>query len=510
MQNANLLTAEQLGKSARAVPELLDVVIVGAGLSGVGAACHLKLKCPTKTVAVIEARDAIGGTWDLFRYPGIRSDSDMSTFGYSFRPWAHAKAIADGPSIVEYIRDTAKEFGVDRLIRFGRRLVRACWDSTEGLWTLDIERKDGMGVRLACRFLYICAGYYDYGHGYMPGWPGMERFAGRIVHPQDWPENLDCASKRILVIGSGATAVTLVPALAETAARVTMLQRSPTFVVARPAEDPIAAWLLRRLPRRAALALALARWKNIALQMYFYNFARRKPDKVRASLLKLAQGELGSGFDAASMFDARYNPWDQRLCLAPDGDLFRAIRTGKAAVVNGEIETFTETGLRLRSGETLEADVIVTATGLVVRLMGGAELVLDGERVEVGKRMTYKGVMLGGVPNFAFAIGSTNASWTLKCDLSADYVCRLLNHMDLRGYAVATPQAKDGSVSEDATLPLNSGYLQRARALLPKQGSKQPWRMNQNYALDLLAYRFSAIEDGALAFRPRGPAQAAA
>jgi len=504
----DLLANERAEGPLRAGADLFDVVIVGAGLSGVGAACHLRRKCPTKTIAVIEARNAIGGTWDLFRYPGVRSDSDMSTFGYSFRPWDRPTAIADGRSIVEYIRKTAQEFGVDRLVRFGHRLTRAAWDSRASSWTLDIERDDGAPVRLACRFLYMCAGYYDYDHGYMPGWPGMERFAGLIVHPQDWPANLDCAGKRVIVIGSGATAVTLIPALAETAAHVTMLQRSPTFVAARPAEDPIAAWLLKNLPAHAALALT--RWKNIALQMYFYRLARRKPEKARAALLKLAQGEVGAGFDAAAMFDAPYNPWDQRLCLAPDGDLFRAIREGKAAVVNGEIETFTEAGLALRSGERLEADVIVTATGLIVRLLGGAELVVDGGIVEVGKRMTYKGVMLNGIPNFAFAIGYANASWTLKCDLSAEYICRVLSHMDRRGYTVATPEAKEGSISEDPTLPLNSGYVQRARALLPKQGAKQPWRMNQNYALDLLAFRFSAIEDGVLAFKRRATAKAAA
>jgi len=501
------LAHKSVSRTPRAGGELFDVVIVGAGLSGVGAACHLKLKCPTKTVAIVEARDAIGGTWDFFRYPGIRSDSDMSTFGYSFRPWEGAKAIADGASIVEYIAETAQEFGVDRLVRFGHRLVRASWDSTASAWTLDIERDDGGPIRLACRFLYMCAGYYDYGCGYMPGWRGMERFSGRIVHPQDWPAGLDCAGKRVLVIGSGATAVTLVPALAKTAAKVTMLQRSPTFVVARPSEDPIATWLLDRLPRRAAQTLT--RWANIALQMYFYRLARRRPDKVRASLLKLAQHELGAGFDAAALFDARYNPWDQRLCLAPDGDLFRAIREGKAAVVNGEIETFTETGLALRSGEQLKADVIVTATGLVVRLMGGAELIVDGKLVDVGKSMTYKGAMLDGVPNLGFAIGYANASWTLKCDLSANYVCRLLNHMDRRVYAVATPRAGTGAVSADSAIPLNSGYLRRARALLPRQGAKRPWRINQNYALDLIAFRFSAIEDGALAFKRSGAAKAA-
>jgi cation diffusion facilitator CzcD-associated flavoprotein CzcO len=354
----------------------------------------------------------------------------------------------------------------------------------------------------------MCTGYYDYSAGYMPGWPGMQRFAGRIVHPQAWPADLDCANKRVVVIGSGATAVTLIPALATTAAHVTMLQRSPSFVVARPGEDRIAAWLKRRAPRR--LALALIRWKNILLQMYFYRRARRKPDLMRAGLVKLAQAELGAEFDAGSMFNARYNPWDQRLCLAPDGDLFAAIRSGKASVVTDEIETFTEAGLRLRSGGELGAEVIVTATGLVMRLMGGAEIFVDGGRVDLATRTTYKGVMYSDIPNLASAFGYANASWTLKCDLSADYVCRLLRHMDRRGYGVCTPRLEAGSVSVDPTLPLTSGYIQRARGLLPKQGVKQPWRMNQNYALDLLAYRFGALEDGALEFRRPKPAIAAA
>jgi cation diffusion facilitator CzcD-associated flavoprotein CzcO len=488
--------------------ERLDIVIVGAGLSGVGAACHLQSKCPQKTIAIIEARDAIGGTWDLFRYPGVRSDSDMPTFGYAFRPWDDPMAIADGPSIARYIRETASHFGANRLIRFGSRLIRASWHSPDAAWTLEVKRKDGSEIRLVCSFLYMCTGYYRYSAGYMPGWPGMDRFAGRIVHPQAWPDNLDFADKHIVVIGSGATAVTLVPALAETAAHVTMLQRSPTFVVSRPAKDPVAEWLSRRLPR--GLAHRLARWKNILLQMYLYSLARRKPDAARAQILKLAQDELGPEFDAAALFNARYNPWDQRLCLVPDGDLFRAIRSGKASVVTGEIETFTERGLRLRSTQELEADMIVTATGLVMRLMGGAEIVVDGGPVDFAATLTYKGVMYSGIPNLASAFGYTNASWTLKCDLSADYMCRLLNHMDRRGYAVCTPRLNGASVSEDPTLPLTSGYIVRARNYFPKQGSRQPWRVNQNYALDLLAFRFSALEDGALEFRRRERAKAAA
>ena len=345
----------------------------------------------------------------------------------------------------------------------------------------------------------MCTGYYEYAQGYMPGWPGMERFAGAIVHPQDWPEDLDTTGKRVLVIGSGATAVTLVPALAETAAHVAMLQRSPTFVASRPAEDAIANWMMRRLPRR--IAAGLVRWKNILLQMYFYNLARRKPDFVRAQLLKLAQDQLGPGFDAAELFSARYNPWDQRLCLVPDGDLFAAMRKGKASIENGEIETFTAKGLRLWSGKALEADVVVTATGLVVRLLGGAEIVVDGETVDAGKTLTYKGAMLSGVPNMAFAVGYANASWTLKSELTAEYVCRVINYMDVHRYGVCTPKADDSLVSDEPMMSLSSGYLQRARAQLPKQGAKQPWRMSQNYLRDLITIRFGALDDGALEFR---------
>jgi monooxygenase len=485
-----------------------DVLIVGAGLSGIGTACHLVRQRPKTSFAILEARGAIGGTWDLFRYPGIRSDSDMATFGYAFRPWDDARAIADGPSILRYLAETAQEYGVDRKIRFGHRIVRASWRSAEARWMVEVKGPAGEDLRLTCNFLLLCAGYYDYAEGHMPGWPGMERFAGRIVHPQKWPEDLPYAGKRVVVIGSGATAVTLVPAMAETAAHVVMLQRSPTYIVARPSVDPMAKRLGRWLPAR--LTHAIVRWNNIRLQAYLFHLSRRKPQAMREGILQLAQAAVGPGIDAAKHFNPRYEPWDQRLCLVPDGDLFAALRTGKASVVTGEIETFTESGLRLVSGETLEADIIVTATGLNVRLMGGIKIDVDGEPVEVGSRTIYKSVMFSDVPNLASVFGYTNASWTLKSDLIADYVCRLLDHMDRRGYAICTPRRGEAAIAEEPTLPLTSGYIQRAKNLLPKQGTRKPWRMNQNYALDVMALRFGAIDDGALEFKRLDQASRAA
>ena len=476
-----------------------DVLIVGAGLSGIGTACHLVRKRPKTSFVILEARDAIGGTWDLFRYPGVRSDSDMSTFGYAFRPWDDTRAIADGPSILRYLAETAQEYGVDRRIRFGHKVVGASWRSDEARWTLDVTTEGGEMMRLSANFLCLCAGYYEYAEGHMPGWPGMERFAGRTVHPQKWPKDLSYAGERVIVIGSGATAVTLVPAMAETAGHVVMLQRSPTYVVARPSEEAMAKRLGLWLPAR--LAHAIVRWNNIRLQAYLFRLSRRKPAAMRAQILKLAQAAVGPGIDAAKHFNPRYEPWDQRLCLVPDGDLFTALRAGKASVVTGEIETFTETGLRLTSGEEIEADTIVTATGLKLRLMGGIEFEVDGKPVEVGKTTIYKSVMLSDVPNLASVFGYTNASWTLKSDLIADYVCRLLGHMDRRGYAICTPRRGDLAIAEEPTLPLTSGYIQRAKDLIPKQGMRKPWRMNQNYALDVMALRFGAIDDGALEFK---------
>ncbi len=485
----------------RADPSDFDVIVVGAGLSGIGVAYHLQRDCPRKSFIILEARDAIGGTWDLFRYPGVRSDSDMHTLGYRFRPWRGEKAIADGPSILAYLNEAACEYGVDSKIRFRHKVRRASWSSADARWTLEVSGPEGEALAFTCNFLQMCSGYYDYDAGYMPGWQGMERFTGRIVHPQQWPEDFDYAGKRVVVIGSGATAVTLVPAMAEKAAHVAMLQRSPTYIVSRPAKDAIANWLYAKLPERPAHVLA--RWKNILLQMYFYGLARSKPEAVKKRIIELAEAELGTGLDMRRHFTPSYNPWDQRLCLVPDGDLFKTIRAGKASIVTDEIESFSEAGVKLRSGEELAADIIVTATGLVMRLMGGVELVVDGRIVDLGATMSYKGMMFSGVPNLASTFGYTNASWTLKADLTAEYVCRILNTMDRGGYAFCTPRNADPTVTQDATPPLSSGYMQRAKDILPKQGSKRPWKLHQNYAKDMLALRFGAIDDGALAFTPR-------
>ena len=479
--------------------EHVDVLVVGAGLSGVGAACHLRRKLPEKSFVILEGRDAMGGTWDLFRYPGVRSDSDMYTLGYRFRPWRDAKAIADGSAILNYIRETASEFGVDKKIRYGHRVKRASWSSEDAAWTVEAEAGPEKSlVKLTCNFLYLCTGYYDYDGGYTPEWPGVERFGGRVVHPQKWPEDLDYEGKRVVVIGSGATAVTLVPAMAERAAHVTMLQRSPTYVASIPAEDRIANWLRRRMPERAAYAFT--RWKNVLMGMFFYNLARKRPDIFKRMLAKGARKQLGQDY-YLKHFTPRYNPWDQRLCLAPNADIFRAIRTGSASVVTDHIETFTETGLLLKSGERLDADVIVTATGLVLKLMSGLQLFVDGAAVDLSKTMAYKGMMYSDIPNLASALGYTNASWTLKCDLTAEYFCRLLKHMERRGYAQCTPRVNDSEVREEPILDFTSGYVRRALDTLPRQGSKTPWRLHQNYVRDLSMLRFGRVDDGTMEFK---------
>ncbi len=477
--------------------ELLDVLIVGAGLSGIAAAYHLGRRLPGKRFAILEARERIGGTWDLFRYPGVRSDSDMQTLGYSFRPWTGHRALADGPSIAAYVRETARQFGIDGRIRFRHRVTRAAWCSEEALWTVEVDR-DGTPLRLRCRFLFLCSGYYDYASGYRPDWPGLDRFGGRLVHPQFWPDDLDHAGRRVVVVGSGATAVTLVPALAETAGHVTMLQRSPTYVVSRPAVDAFSVGMHRRLPAR--LADAVVRWKNVLQTIYFYRLARRQPDRAKAAILGMAQKQLGKDYDVGTHFTPRYKPWDQRLCLVPDGDLFEAIRSGRASMETDTIDTFTETGIRLASGRHLAADIVVTATGLNVKLMGGAAVTVDGTPVDVGRCLSYKGMMFSGVPNLALALGYTNASWTLKCELTAAYVCRLLAHMDRRGYEICTPD-RGAETGEDApALDLTSGYIRRAAHLLPKQGRGKAWVPRQNYIADLAAMRFGRIEDGAMRF----------
>ena len=487
--------------------EHVDVLIVGAGLSGIGAGYHVQDKCPGKTFAILEARDSIGGTWDLFRYPGIRSDSDMYTLGFRFRPWPDAKSIADGPSILSYVRETASKYGIDRKIRFHHRVVRAEWSTEDARWTVEAERADtGATVRLTCGFLFICGGYYRYDEGYTPDFKGTERFTGQIVHPQEWTDDIEYDGRRVVVIGSGATAVTLVPAMAEHAAHVTMLQRSPSYVVSLPGEDPLASALRRFLP--AKLVYPVVRWKNVLLTMLVFQLSRRRPRVMKALIRKGLERRLPVGYDIDTHFKPRYNPWDQRMCLVPDGDLFEVISDGRASVVTDHIDTFTEKGLKLASGAELEADLIVTATGLNLIPLGGVAIGVDGRDVELPETLTYKGMMLSGVPNLAFAVGYTNASWTLKCELTCEYVCRLLKHMDQHGYRICTPRNRDPSVTEEPLIDFSSGYVVRAIDRFPKQGSKTPWRLHQNYARDLVVLRFGAIEDDAMEFsNPESPVE---
>jgi cation diffusion facilitator CzcD-associated flavoprotein CzcO len=484
---------------AKGSPEHLDVLIVGAGLSGVGAAWHLQDRCPDRSYAILEARGDLGGTWDLFRYPGIRSDSDMHTLGYRFRPWTAAKSITDGPSILEYVRRTASDHGIDERIRFHHRVLAAEWSSADSCWTVEAERTDtGETVSLTCDFLWNCSGYYRYDEGYTPDFPGIEGFDGPVIHPQHWPEDLDYAGKRVVVIGSGATAVTLVPAMAEKAAHVTMLQRSPTYIASLPAEDPIAAALRRFLPDRAAYSIV--RWKNVLMQTAFYQLSRRRPQAVKRLIRRGVERALPAGYDIDKHFTPRYNPWDQRLCLVPDSDLFDAISDGSASVVTDRIASFAENGIELESGEELEADVVVTATGLNLLFLGGIRLAVDGEAVDVAAKMTYKGMMLSGVPNLAFTVGYTNASWTLKADLTSEYVCRLLNHMAAHGHRRCVPEVTDPSVTEQPLLDFTSGYVLRSLDQFPKQGSKEPWRLRQNYVFDIRTVRRGPIDDGSMRF----------
>ena len=472
--------------------EHLDVVIVGAGLSGIAGAYHLQRRCPGKEFAILEARGAIGGTWDLFRYPGVRSDSDMFTLGYSFKPWDRDESIADGGAILDYINETADEHGIRERVRFGHRVLDATWSTPDERWTLTVE-SDGERRQMTCAFLFVCSGYYDYENPYAPEFPGSERFGGELVHPQHWPEHLDYAGKRVVVIGSGATAVTLVPTIAQRAGHTIMLQRSPSYIFALPAHDPLAKGMRRALPRR--LAYKLVRLKNVLVSSYFFNLSRRRPEMVKGYVRKAAAKQLPAGYDLDTHFKPAYNPWDQRMCLVPDGDLFRSITRGDVEVVTDHIETFTETGLRLRSGRELEADVVITATGLNMLSFGGATVHVDGIGVEPSETLAYKGMMLSGVPNFAFAIGYPNASWTLKCELAAKYMCRLLNHMDRRGHTVATPTLDDDSVEALPFMDFTSGYIQRAQHLLPKQGSKRPWRLHQNYPRDIVTLRTGSLDE---------------
>jgi len=470
----------------------VDVLIVGAGISGVDAAYRLTTRCKDKSWLILEGRDRMGGTWDLFRYPGVRSDSDMFTLGFPFRPWRSDKAIVEGEAIRDYIEDTAREFGIFERIRFGHRVIGANWSSTDRRWTVETEHK-GERKLFTCTFLHFCSGYYDYDQGYRPEWPGEADFKGRIVHPQAWPENLDITGKNVAVIGSGATAVTLVPALAETAAHVTMVQRSPSYIVARPSRDFIARALQRVLP--AGLAHNATRWKNVLLTIFMYSRARQKPDKAAKVIKEMAAKELPPGYPVERDFAPSYKPWDQRLCLVPDGDLFAAIRSGKVSVATGATERFTQNALRLVTGEEVAADVVVTATGLVLRLLGGIELKVDGEPIVAPDHVIYRGMMLDGVPNLFLSFGYTNASWTLRSDLTARAVCRLLNHMRAKGASVVVPRLPATGIERRPIVEFTSGYIQRALPMLPKQGSRHPWMVKQNYIKDRLAMSFGHIEE---------------
>ncbi len=483
---------------ADAQSEFVDVLIIGAGLSGIGAAVQLQRRCPSKSYLILEARAAIGGTWDLFRFPGVRSDSDMFTLGYSFRPWTGANAITEGSSIKRYIMDAAREAGVDPRIRFGHRVTKAAWCSDSARWTIEAARVGTQSpVRVRCRFLYICSGYYNYESAYRPQFTNESAYGGTIVHPQFWPDQLDYTGKRVIVIGSGATAVTLIPALAKAAAHVTMLQRSPSYVFSMPTVDAVADRLRRWLP--AALACRIARLKNVLIGMAFFQLARRRPDLAKKRLVRMVQQQLPPDFDVARHFTPRYNPWDQRVCVVPDGDLFKAIGKGTVSVVTDEIDAFTQSGIRLKSATELPADIVVTATGLTLDLLGGVEFTVDGASIDVSKRMAYKGAMLSDVPNLAYTFGYTNASWTLKADLTAKYVCRLIRHMDSHGLAVATPR-RDPAMPEEPFLDFTSGYVVRGREILPKQGTLRPWKVYQNYFLDVFTLGLGRIDDGVLEF----------
>ncbi|MFM2076223.1 MAG: hypothetical protein RJA49_113 [Actinomycetota bacterium] len=481
----------------------IDVLIVGAGISGIGAACHLQMESPGRTFAILEGRDDIGGTWDLFRYPGVRSDSDMHTLGYNFKPWTADKAIADGPSIMAYLRETVAERGLAPHIRFGHLVRTAQWSTADARWTITAEeRATGGTVVFTANFLFMCSGYYSYKEGYTPAFPGIEQFGGRVVHPQQWPEDLDHAGKRVVVIGSGATAMTLVPAMAGTAAHVTMLQRTPTYVAAGPDRDVIANTLRKVLPDRTAYSLT--RWKNVTMQQWIYRRTRTQPDKVKRMLLQRVRKALGPDFDVDTHFTPPYNPWDQRLCLVPNGDLFQAINDGTASVVTDHIDTFTPTGIRLQSGKELEADIVVTATGLNLVMLGEVHIEVDGAPVDFATTWSYKGFAYSDVPNLASSFGYINASWTLRADLICQYVCRLLNHMAATGTDQCTPRLRPS----DADMPakpwiqnFSAGYMERVMDRFPKQGDREPWINPQDYQRDKKMFADSPVDDGVMEFQ---------
>lgn len=488
------------------LPEHLDILIIGAGVSGIAAAHYIQDRCPKKTFAIIEGRSSIGGTWDLFRYPGIRSDSDLYTFGYSFKPWTRDAAFASGSEIKTYLQETIDEFDLQKRIHFNHKAVSASWDSSTATWTVDIETLEGSTRTVNCSVLSVCSGYYDYVEGYTPNWDSSSNFKGQIIHPQAWPEDLDYADKKIIVIGSGATAITLIPSLSEKAKHVTMLQRSPSYVSEMPAKDWLAPPTRKVFGQR--ISHKIIRWKNIIRTIFYFQLARRFPNYVAEQLRKGATATIGAEFDVNTHFKPTYKPWDQRVCVDKDGEFFRSLKSGKASIVTDTIDEFIQNGIKVSSGEVLDADIIITATGLNMKFMGGMALTVDNTPIDLSKTYMYKGMSFSGVPNLTYFIGYTNASWTLKCELIARYVCRLVNDMDRKGMQIMTPIAPE-DIDPQKALDLDSGYINRAEAILPKQGKEAPWRVHQNYVLDKLALGTSKLDDGAMIFSNTGVAQAA-
>ena len=478
--------------------DFFDVVIIGAGLSGIGAACHLTKKMPNKTYVVLESRNNMGGTWDLFRYPGIRSDSDMHTLGYSFKPWRHKKSIADGSSILSYIQETAEEYNVQKKIRYGSQVKSVSWDSVKAIWSIRLSQLGQEPTTINCSYIYSCTGYYRYDEGYRPEFSNLESFSGQIIHPQHWPDNFNYDGKSVVVIGSGATAITLVPAMAKSAKHVTMLQRSPTYVISSPSIDKLAARLERFLPDR--MAYILTRWKNVMVQMMLYRMSKRWPDYIRGKLIHWTKLQLGKHFDVNEHFSPSYKPWDQRLCLVPNGDLFKSLRKGSSSIVTDHIDQFYDKGIRLKSGKSLEADIIVTATGLELLALGGIKIEVDQRVIEISETTQYKGMMLSDVPNLFFATGYTNASWTLKCDLTSEYVCRLIKHLDKTNQNICVPRTKNSTLKQVMSIGLESGYVQRSIDKFPKEGIISPWKLHQNYFLDLIGLRFKSVKDDFMEF----------
>ena len=476
-----------------------NVIVVGAGISGIGAGYYLQKKCPNKSFVILEGRDNIGGTWDLFRYPGIRSDSDMNTMGFRFKPWMGVKSIADGPSILSYLHETVKENDLNKKIHFNQWVNEASWSSEDAQWTVQAENKKTQELQdFTCDFLFLCGGYYNYEEGYTPHFAGRENFLGQIIHPQKWPKNLDYKNKKVVVIGSGATAVTIIPTMAEEAAHVTMLQRSPTYFLSAPDEDPVGNFLRKFIS--SELTYKLVRWKNIRFQWWFFQKCRKFPKKVKEFLIKQVREELGPNYDIETHFTPKYNPWEQRMCLVPNGDFFNAINAGKASVITDHIDRFTKKGIKLKSGGEVEADLIVTATGLNLEVCNGIKLEVDNNEVDISKTMTYKGMMFSDVPNLVATFGYTNASWTLRADLTSEYVCRLLNFMDKKGYANCCPRTAEHVEPEGDWLDFTSGYVKRSMHKFPKQGSRDPWRNTQNFPKDVLAIRWGNIDNKELKF----------